>query len=136
MTASLIAALNLWMDGTRLKVWCESFFVRVAVQHSMEDYARGVLVVGATSAAIVIPFLIVPEVLERRGYDPRSRLVRALVWASFLAIVLIPAAASGLLLSVTNPVDWLIFGAAMIVAVLYDYYRLNPSKVPWGRARA
>lgn len=102
----------------------------------MEDYARGVLVVGATSAAIVIPFLIVPEVLERRGYDPRSRFVRALVWASFLAIVLIPAAASGLLLSVTNPVDWLIFGGAMIVAILYDYYRLNPSKVPWGRARA
>ena len=102
----------------------------------MEVYARGVLVVGATSAAIVIPFLIVPEVLERRGYDPRSRFVRALVWASFLAIVLIPAAASGLLLSVTNPVDWLIFGGAMIVAILYDYYRLNPSKVRWGRARA
>ena len=101
----------------------------------MEDYARVLLVVGATSAAILIPFLIVPEMLERRGYDPRSRLARSFVWASFLAIVLIPAAASGLLMSVTNPVDWLIFGGAMIVAILYDYYRLNPSKVPWARAR-
>ncbi len=102
----------------------------------MEDFARGLLVVGATSAAILVPFLVVPEILERRGYDPRHRFVRALVWASFLAIILVPAAASGLLISVTNPVDWLIFGLAMIVAILYDYYRLNPGKVPWARARA
>jgi len=136
MTATLIAALDLWKDGTQLKVWCESFFVIFAVQHCMEDYGRILLIVGATSAAILIPFLVVPEILERRGFDPRSRFVRALVWASFLAIVLIPAAVSGLLISVTNPVDWLIFGGAMIVAILYDYYRLNPSKVPWGRARA
>jgi len=102
----------------------------------MEDYGRILLVVAATSAAILIPFLVVPEILERRGFDPRSRFVRALVWASFLAIVLIPAAVSGLLISVTNPVDWLIFGGAMIVAILYDYYRLNPSKLPWARARA
>ena len=101
----------------------------------MEDYARGVLVVGATSAAILVPFLVVPEILERRGYNPRSRLVRALVWSSFLTIILLPAAASGLLSSVTNPVDWLIFGVGMIVAILYDYYRLNPDKVPWARAR-
>ncbi len=102
----------------------------------MEDYARAPLVVGASFAAILVPFLVVPEILERRGYDPRSRFVRALVWTAFLAIVLVPAAASGLLISVTNPVDWLIFGVGMIVAILYDYYRLNPSKVPWARARA
>ena len=101
----------------------------------MVDYARGLLVVGATSAAILVPFLLVPEFLERRGYNPRSRFVRALVWSAFLAIVLIPAAASGLLVTVTNPVDWLIFGVAMIVAILYDYYRLNPGKVPWARVR-
>ena len=79
---------------------------------------------------------LVPELLERRGYDPNSRFVRALVWVTFLAIVLVPAAISGLLMSVTNPVDWLIFGVAMTVAILYDYYRLNPSKIPWARARA
>jgi len=124
------------MDSTRLKVWCESFFVRSAVQQSMEDYARALLVVGASFAAILVPVLVVPEILERRGCDPRSRFVRALVWTAFLAIVLVPAAASGLLMSVTNPVDWLIFGVGMIVAILYDYYRLNPSKVPWARARA
>ena len=123
------------MDGTQLKVWCESFFVRSAVREFVVDYARGLLVVGATSAAILVPFLLVPEFLERRGYNPRSRFVRALVWSAFLAIVLIPAAASGLLVTVTNPVDWLIFGVAMIVAILYDYYRLNPGKVPWARVR-
>ena len=117
-------------------MWCESFFVDSAIQHSMEDFVPTLLVFGAISAAILVPFLVVPEILERRGYDSHSGFVRALVWASFLAIVLIPAAAGGFLISVTNPVDWLIFIVGMVVAVLYDYYRLNPSKLPWARARA
>ncbi len=102
----------------------------------MEDLVRTLFLFGAISAAILLPFLVVPEILERRGYDSRSGFVRALVWASFLAIVLIPAAAGGFLLSVTNPADWSIFIVAMVVAILYDYYRLNRSKVPWARARA
>ena len=86
--------------------------------------------------AIVVPFVVVPEILERRGYNPRSAFVRAIAWATFLAIVLVPAASSGFLISVGNPADWVIFLVAMLVAILYDYYRLNPDKAPWARARS
>ncbi|HEX9341010.1 MAG TPA: hypothetical protein VF992_07580 [Thermoplasmata archaeon] len=102
----------------------------------MADLLQTGGIVIATVAAIVVPFVVVPEILERRGgYNPRSGIVRGVVWASFLAIVLVPAIASGFLFSVTNPVDWLIFLLAMAVAVLYDYYRLNPEKVPWARPK-
>lgn len=101
----------------------------------MADLASTALVVAATCAALLVPFVVVPEILERRGHDPRSRFVRGLVWISFLAIVLLPAAASGFVFSVGNPADWAIFGVAMLVAILYDYYRLNPDRVPWARPR-
>lgn len=94
-----------------------------------------VLFFGAIIAAIIVPFVVVPEILERYGYNPRSRFVRAVVWISFLGIVLVPATASGFLSSVGNPADWTIFVLAVLVAILYDYYRLNPDKVPWARAR-
>ncbi len=84
--------------------------------------------VSATFAAILFSFVAVPAILERRGYDPRSRFVRAVVWAMFLTIVLVPAAASGFLFSVTNPVEWLILFFGLSVAMLWEYYRLNPGK--------
>jgi hypothetical protein len=99
------------------------------------DFASMALVVAATGAALLIPFVVVPEILERRGHDPRSRFVRGLSWVSFIAIIFVPAAASGFLFSVGSPVDWAIFGIAMLVAILFDYYRLNPKKVPWARTR-
>ncbi|HYU05830.1 MAG TPA: hypothetical protein VEM77_01450 [Thermoplasmata archaeon] len=103
----------------------------------MADLLQAAGIVIATVAAVVVPFVVVPEVLERKGgYNPRSGFVRGVVWASFLAIVLVPAIASGFLFSVTNPADWLIFLVAIAVAVLYDYYRLNPDKAPWVRSRS
>jgi small-conductance mechanosensitive channel len=102
----------------------------------VDDLVLGALSFGATVAAIVIPFVVVPEILERKGYNIRSRFVRGIVWVSFLAIVLVPAAARGYLMSVTNLADWLILAVALVVAVLYDYYRLNPEKIPWARAKA
>lgn len=99
------------------------------------DLWRGASIIAATGVAVVVPFLIIPEILERLGYNPRSAFVRGIVWASFLAIVSIPAAATGYLFSVTNPVDWLLFLGFVGVAVLWDYYRLNPEKVPWLRSR-
>ncbi len=86
------------------------------------------LVVVATFGAIIVAFVLVPEVLERRGYDPRSRFVRGVVWATFLFIVLVPAAFSGFLFSVTHPVEWLILFFGLSVAILWEYYRLNPAK--------
>jgi len=102
----------------------------------MDGLAGTLLLFGAMAVAIVVPFVVIPEILERRGYNPRSGFVRAIAWATFLAIVLIPAASSGFLISVANPADWLLFLVAMSVAILYDYYRLNPEKVPWARARS
>ncbi len=103
----------------------------------MADLLGTAGIVVATVVAIVVPFVVVPEILERKGgYNPRSGFVRGVVWASFLAIVLVPAIASGFLLSVGNPADWLIFLVAMAVAVLYDFYRLNPDKIPWARSRS
>jgi hypothetical protein len=80
----------------------------------------------AVFAAILFSFVVVPEIFERRGYDPKGRLVRFSVWATFLAIVLIPGAISGFLSSVTNLGDWLLLVAALAVAILWESYRLHP----------
>ena len=101
----------------------------------MGELASTAILFAATCVALLVPFVVVPEILGRRGYDPRGRFVRGLVWISFFAIILVPAAGSGFLSSVGNPADWAIFGGAMLVAILYDYYRLNPDKVPWARTR-
>jgi hypothetical protein len=102
----------------------------------VDNLLQQAVVFGAICLAILMPFVVIPEVLERRGYSPRSRFVRGIVWASFLLIVFVPAIASGFVFSVSNIADWLLFVVAMAVAILYDYYRLNPDKVPWARARA
>ncbi len=102
---------------------------------AMADLLTTVGIVAATFAAILVPFVVVPEVFERLGHNPRRAFVRGVVWALFLAIVLIPAAATGFLFSVTNLVDWILFVLALVVAILYDYYRLNPTKIPWARVR-
>ena len=104
-------------------------------RNTMADTATTVWIVAATIAAIVVPFVVVPEIFERLGYHPRRAFVRGVVWALFLAIVLVPAAATGFLFSVTNVADWVLFVLALTVAILYDYYRLNPTKVPWARVR-
>src|SRR6059036_499852 len=70
-----------------------------------------------------------------RSASSRSAFVRAIVWASFLAIVLVPAAAVGYLFSITKPVEWLLGLGFLTIAILWDYYRLNPEKVPWLRSR-
>ena len=84
-------------------------------------------VAAAITGTILFCFVGVPEILQRLGYNPRSAFVRALVWLTFLAIILIPAAATGFLSSVTNPAEWVFFAAVIAVAILYEYYRLNLS---------
>ncbi len=129
------------MGRAELKVWCDprgpkAYAGDIRFEGTMVDLWPGAAVIGATVAAVLVPFLVVPEVLERFGYNPRSALVRAIVWASFLAILFIPAAATGFVFSVTNVADWLLFLGALLVAVVWDYYRLNPDKVLWTRKRA
>src|SRR2546427_10735568 len=115
------------MDGRcGVKGVVQPFLGRSAVHPPMGGLPAPLLLFGAIAVAIVVPFVVVPEILEGRGYNPRSAFVRAIAWATFLAIVLVPAASSGFLGSVGNPADWVIFLVAMIVAILYDYYRLNP----------
>ena len=99
------------------------------------DIWREAIIIAATIGAVIVPFLVVPELLGRRGYNPRSAFVRGIVWASFLAIVLVPAAAVGYLFSITNPVEWFLGLGFLTIAILWDYYRLNPEKVPWLRSR-
>ena len=101
----------------------------------MADIVRLILLFGAISAAIIGPFVVLPEILERKGFNPRSGLVRGLVWTTFLLILFVPATLSGFVFTVGNPADWAIFAVAMAVAILYDYYRLNPAKVPRVRRR-
>ena len=109
-----------------------SGFIRTV---AVVDWVIGTLLFAAIAATILFSFVVVPELMERRGYNPRSGFVRGLVWTSFLLIVFLPALISGYIFSVRNPADWVIFGLAMAVAILYDYYRLNPEKIPWARAR-
>jgi len=101
----------------------------------MADLLSQAAVIAATIAAVVVPFVVVPEILERRGYNPRSAFVRAIVWTSFVGIVFVPAVLTGFLFTVTNPADWVLAVGFLAVAILWDYYRLNPEKVPWLRSR-
>jgi hypothetical protein len=101
----------------------------------VESIVGTLILFAAIAATILWSFVVVPEIAERKGYNPRSAFVRGLVWASFLSIVFIPAIANGFIFSVSNVADWGIFALAMLVAILYDYYRLNPEKVPWVRSR-
>lgn len=90
------------------------------------------LVVGAVIATILFAFVVLPELLERRGVpwsSPRTRLV---VWAVFLGILLVPAALTGFLFALTVG-DGVLLAAALVVAVLYDFFRLNPDRIPWRR---
>jgi hypothetical protein len=91
---------------------------------------RDVLVLAAVVGTIVFSFVVVPELFRRRGYDPRSAKVRAAVWITFLSIIGVPGLASGFLFSVSNPADWGLLVVALLVAILYDYYRLHPGAVP------
>ncbi len=88
------------------------------------------LLIVLVFVAILFPFVVVPEILERWGYDPKGRFVRVLVWATFLLLVLIPAAVSGFLATVTSPLDWFILFAAIVVAMVWEYYRLHPGEFP------
>ena len=82
------------------------------------------------AVAILVPFLVVPEILERWGYDPRSRFVRLLVWTTFVVLLLVPAALSGALWTVLGPGDWLVLFGAVAFAMLWEYYRLHPGEFP------
>lgn len=101
----------------------------------MVEWVVGAAIVGATFVAILVPFLVIPEILERFGHNPRSAFVRAIVWASFFAILFVPALATGFLFTVRNLADWALLVGGLAVAILWDYYRLNPQKVPWRRAK-
>ncbi len=90
-------------------------------------------VVLAVAAALLIPFVVVPAVLERLGRNPRGGSVRAAVWLAFLVLLLVPAALTGFLARLAVA-DWVVLGFALAIAILYDYYRLNPEKFPWRRA--
>ena len=88
------------------------------------------LVVALVFFAILFPFVVVPEILERRGVDPKGRSARIVVWTIFLILVLVPAALSGFLFTVTNPGDWIILIGAIALAMLWEYYRLHPGEFP------
>lgn len=88
------------------------------------------LLIALVFVAILVPFVGVPEVLERVGYDPKSRFVRIVVWSCFLILILLPAALSGFLSTVTSPVDWLILFFAIAFAMLWEYHRLHPGEFP------
>ena len=63
------------------------------------------LLIALIFVAILFPFVVVPEILERAGYDPKSRFVRIVVWSCFLIFVI-------------------------AFAMLWEYYRLHPGEFP------
>lgn len=103
---------------------------------SVDPTIRTLILFTVTAFAILVPFVVVPEIMERKGYDPKSRFARGVVWVSFLLVVFLPALASGFVFTVQNPADWGLLVVVMVVAILYDYYRLNPGRVPWARPKA
>ncbi len=89
-----------------------------------------VLLYVLVAVAILFPFLVVPEVLERWGYDPKSRFVRALVWATFVLFLAVPAVLSGSVWSALSPAEWLLLLIALTFAGLWEYHRLHPDTFP------
>lgn len=67
--------------------------------------------------------------MERFGYDSRSLGVRPVIWAAFLGLVFVPAAATGFLFGLTGG-EVLLLSAALLVAAVYDCYRLRPARWP------
>src|SRR5205807_8140870 len=96
---------------------------------------RTLIVFAAMAIADNMPIVVVPEILGRKGFHPKSSSVRSLVWVAFLLIVFVPAVASEFLFSVRNLADWAYLGVGLLVAILYEYYRLNPEMVQWSRRR-
>ena len=88
------------------------------------------LLIVLIAFAILFPFLVVPELLERWGFDPKSRFVRLVVWSCFVLLLLVPAALSGALWNVLGPADWIFLFGAVAFAMLWEYYRLHPGKFP------
>ena len=88
-----------------------------------------ILLVALVFVAILFPFVFVPEIMERWGFDAKSRFVRIVVWATFLVLVLVPAGLSGFLATVTNPADWFLLAGAIVFAVFWEYYRLHPGRI-------
>lgn len=80
--------------------------------------------------AILFPFVVVPEILERWGYDPKSRFARLVVWSTFVVLLVVPGALSGALWNALGPADWLILFGAVSFAMLWEYYRLHPGEFP------
>ena len=115
--------------------WAAPRVHRPELLRSDVDPVQTLIVFAAMAIAVIMPFVVLPEILERKGFNPKSGSVRSLVWISFLLIVFVPAVASGFLFSVRNLADWAYLGVGLLVAILYDYYRLNPEKVPWSRRR-
>ncbi len=89
-----------------------------------------VLLYVLVAVAILFPFLIVPEILERWGYDPKSRFVRILVWSVFVLFLVVPAVLSGALWTALSAAEWLVLLIAVILASLWEYHRLHPDTFP------
>ncbi len=83
------------------------------------------LIVALVFVAVLFPFLVVQEALERWGYDRRSFFVRIVVWSTFLILVLLPAALSGYLGSI-GPIGWGLLFLVIVFAMAWEYHRLHP----------
>lgn len=100
--------------------------MRALFTPSMAD----VLLLMLVAVAILFPFLVVPEILERWGYDAKSRFARLVVWSCFLVLILVPAVLSGVLWNLMGPAGWLLLLAAVAFAMLWEYHRLHPWEFP------
>jgi hypothetical protein len=88
------------------------------------------LLYGLIAIAILVPFVVLPEILERWGYEPRSRFVRLLVWSCFVLLLLVPVVLSGTAGTVFGAGQWLLLFGAVSFAMLWEYYRLHPGTFP------
>ncbi len=89
-----------------------------------------VLLYVFVAVAILFPFVIVPEILQRWGYDTKSRFVRVVVWSVFVTFLIVPAALSGALWANLSPADWVVLALVVTFAALWEYHRLHPDTFP------
>src|SRR5438132_13283980 len=120
ITASRIVAVPSWRKGgPELNMWWAAPKVhRLQLLRSDVDPVQTLIVFAAMAIAVIMPFVVVPEILAGKGFNPKSGSVRSLVSVSFLLIVFVRAVASWFRFSLRNLAAWAYLPVGLVLAIL------------------
>lgn len=92
------------------------------------------LTVTAYLAAIVIPLVLLPLVLERKlGLPYNSVRSRLLAWSAFIVLMLAVSLASASVVGTWDAGTWASLAVLLALAVGWDLYDMKTRRIPQGR---